>query len=240
MVGSQIRGARRDTLKEPVRELLFRTGRKDALPGDKPVDCSTAPTGDLSAARARIAAGRASAASLIDACAEAATTAACERAFLKPTFEAARATALRIDRTLAAGAPLTPLAGLAVSVKDLFDVEGETTAAGSTLLADAPPAAADAPAVARLRAAGAAFVGRTNMSEFAFSGVGLNPHHGTPANAALHASGRGADPGRLDLGRCDLGGRRRGVGRASARTPAARSASRPRCRAWSASRTRRG
>jgi amidase/aspartyl-tRNA(Asn)/glutamyl-tRNA(Gln) amidotransferase subunit A len=61
------------------------------------------------------------------------------------------------------------------------------TGAGSTLLAANPPAAADAPAVARLRAAGAAFVGRTNMSEFAFSGVGINPHHGTPRNAATAA-----------------------------------------------------
>ncbi|HYE00361.1 MAG TPA: amidase [Alphaproteobacteria bacterium] len=75
-----------------------------------------------------------------------------------------------------------PLAGLTVSIKDLFDVAGEVTAAGSKVLADAPPAAADAPAVARLRAAGAVPFGRTNMTEFAFSGLGLNPHHGTPAN----------------------------------------------------------
>src|SRR4029079_10866139 len=75
----------------------------------------------------------------------------------------------------------------AVSIKDLFDVQGEVTGAGSTVLAGNPPATADAPAVARLRAAGAAFVGRTNMSEFAFSGVGINPHHGTPANAATAA-----------------------------------------------------
>jgi amidase/aspartyl-tRNA(Asn)/glutamyl-tRNA(Gln) amidotransferase subunit A len=131
----------------------------------------------------------------MEACAEAAGTAACERAFLKPSFEAARATALRIDRSLSDGAPLTPLAGLAVSLKDLFDVEGETTAAGSIVLADAPAAAADAPAVARLRAAGASFVGRTNMSEFAFSGVGINPHHGTPANAATHGQGAARIPG---------------------------------------------
>jgi amidase/aspartyl-tRNA(Asn)/glutamyl-tRNA(Gln) amidotransferase subunit A len=76
------------------------------------------------------------------------------------------------------------LAGLAVSVKDLFDVAGEVTAAGSVVLTSDAPATADCPAVARLRAVGAAFVGRTNMSEFAFSGVGINPHHGTPANAA--------------------------------------------------------
>ena len=77
-----------------------------------------------------------------------------------------------------------PLAGLPVSIKDLFDVAGQTTAAGSTVLADARVAAADCPAVARLRAAGAVLAGRTNMVEFAFSGVGINPHYGTPVNPA--------------------------------------------------------
>jgi amidase/aspartyl-tRNA(Asn)/glutamyl-tRNA(Gln) amidotransferase subunit A len=77
-----------------------------------------------------------------------------------------------------------PLSGLAVSVKDLFDVAGHPTTAAAKVLAGAAPAAADAPAVARLRAAGAALVGHTNMTEFAFSGVGINPHHGTPPNAA--------------------------------------------------------
>jgi amidase/aspartyl-tRNA(Asn)/glutamyl-tRNA(Gln) amidotransferase subunit A len=67
----------------------------------------------------------------------------------------------------------------------LFDVAGQTSAAGSRVLSSAPIARRDAPAVARLRAAGAALIGRTNMSEFAFSGVGVNPHFGTPANAAL-------------------------------------------------------
>ena len=78
--------------------------------------------------------------------------------------------------------PRTPLAGLALSIKDLFDVAGQPTTAASRSLADAPPAAADALAVARLRAAGASLIGHTNMSEFAFSGLGLNPHHGTPLN----------------------------------------------------------
>ena len=73
-----------------------------------------------------------------------------------------------------------PLAGLAVSIKDLFDVAGQVTAAGSVVLAEAPPAPSDCPAVARLRAAGAGLIGRTNMVEFAFSGVGNNPHLGTP------------------------------------------------------------
>jgi aspartyl-tRNA(Asn)/glutamyl-tRNA(Gln) amidotransferase subunit A len=106
---------------------------------------------------------------------------ACERAFLQTSFDGARAAAAN------AAAAAQPLAGLAVSVKDLFDVAGQVTAAGSRVLADAPPAAQDSPAVARLRAAGAALIARTNMTEFAFSGVGTNPHFGTPANPADQA-----------------------------------------------------
>ncbi|MFT0169051.1 amidase [Paraburkholderia mimosarum] len=94
--------------------------------------------------------------------------------------ERVRAAADAHDRLRAAGTVLSPLAGIPVSVKDLFDVAGEVTRAGSTALANAAPAAADAAAVARLRRAGAVLVGRTNMSEFAFSGLGLNPHYGTP------------------------------------------------------------
>jgi aspartyl-tRNA(Asn)/glutamyl-tRNA(Gln) amidotransferase subunit A len=77
-----------------------------------------------------------------------------------------------------------------VSIKDLFDVAGQVTAAGSKVLAQSAPAQADCPAVARLRAAGAALVGRTNMVEFAFSGVGINPHYGTPVNPADPATPR--------------------------------------------------
>jgi aspartyl-tRNA(Asn)/glutamyl-tRNA(Gln) amidotransferase subunit A len=84
----------------------------------------------------------------------------------------------------------SPVEGLPVSVKDLYDVGGDVTRAGSTLLANAPPAPADAPAVARLRAAGAVIVGRTNMVEFAFGGVGLNPHYGTPRNPWDRQAGR--------------------------------------------------
>ena len=76
------------------------------------------------------------------------------------------------------------LAGIPVSIKDLFDVAGQVTTAGSTVLAGAAPAKEDSTAVARLRAAGAVLVGRTNMVEFAFSGVGINPHYGTPVNPA--------------------------------------------------------
>lgn len=97
----------------------------------------------------------------------------------------ARLAADHADALGAAGAPpASPLAGLPVSIKDLLDVAGETTQAGSVVLHDAAPALRDAPVVARLRAAGAAIIGKTNMTEFAYSGVGLNPHHGTAANPA--------------------------------------------------------
>lgn len=78
--------------------------------------------------------------------------------------------------------PRSPIDGLPVSIKDLFDVADEPTCAGSRVLADAPPAARDAHIVQRLKQAGAAIVGKTNMTEFAFSGLGINPHYGTPAN----------------------------------------------------------
>jgi aspartyl-tRNA(Asn)/glutamyl-tRNA(Gln) amidotransferase subunit A len=104
------------------------------------------------------------------------------RAFLKVYAEEARAAAEAQDRLRKAGYVASPLAGLPVSIKDLFDVAGERTLAGSKALDDAPPAARDATIVARLRAAGAVLIGRTNMTEFAFSGVGINPHYGTPGN----------------------------------------------------------
>jgi aspartyl-tRNA(Asn)/glutamyl-tRNA(Gln) amidotransferase subunit A len=97
--------------------------------------------------------------------------------------DAALAAARVADAQAAAGLALPPLAGLPVTVKDLFDVAGHTTLAGSKLRQGTPAAAQDAPAVVRLRAAGAAILGKTNMTEFAFSGVGINPHLGTPANA---------------------------------------------------------
>lgn len=97
--------------------------------------------------------------------------------------EPALAAARSADARLARGEPLPALAGLPVTVKDLYDVAGRTTLAGSVLRQGAPAAAEDAAAVARLRAAGAAITGLTNMTEFAFSGVGINPHLGTPRNA---------------------------------------------------------
>src|SRR5712691_1600578 len=105
------------------------------------------------------------------------------RACLTVYAEAARAAADAADAR--AGVTFGPLDGMIVSIKDLFDVAGEVTRAGSKVLAEeAKPASADATAVRRLRAAGAVIVAKTNMTEFAFSGVGANPHYGTPGNPA--------------------------------------------------------
>ena len=106
------------------------------------------------------------------------------RAFIKVYRTQALAAADASDTLRKAGIVPSPLAGLPVSIKNLCDVAGETTLAGSKALDDSPPAKQDAPVVARLRAAGAVIVGSTNMSEFAFSGVGANPHYGTPGNPA--------------------------------------------------------
>lgn len=100
--------------------------------------------------------------------------------FVQIDFAAARAAADACDALRRAGTVLSPLQGIPISIKDLFDVAGQVTRAGSRVLDTAPPARRDAAAVARLRQAGMVLLGRTNMSEFAFSGLGLNPHYGTP------------------------------------------------------------
>src|SRR5436305_7181670 len=84
-------------------------------------------------------------------------------------------------------------AGIPVSIKDLFDIKGQVTRAGSRALDDSPPAEADAPVVARLRRAGFVVIGRTNMTEFAYSGIGINPHFGTPKG--IWQRGAGHVPG---------------------------------------------
>jgi len=107
------------------------------------------------------------------------------RACLTVYREAATAAADAADARARAGISLGPLDGAIVSIKDLFDVAGEVTRAGSRLLAEeGKPAAADAPIVRRLRAGGAVIVAKTNMTEFAYSGIGANPHFGTPGNPA--------------------------------------------------------
>lgn len=112
------------------------------------------------------------------------------RAFLKVHAATARATADRIDQERAEGRTLPAFAGIPVSIKDLFDIEGDVTTAGSTLLTSAAPAKRTAASVARLVAAGFIPIGRTNMTEFAFSGLGLNSHYGTPANPYDRANKR--------------------------------------------------
>lgn len=139
---------------------------------------------DLVSAAERLAQGHGSARELLERNLSAAEAPACSGAFIRRFDAAARAQAEAADALRGAGAAGGPLGGLAVSIKDLFDVAGQPTTGGSAALSDAPPASADCPAVARLRQAGAVLVGHTNLSEFAFSGVGINPHHGTPANAA--------------------------------------------------------
>lgn len=106
------------------------------------------------------------------------------RACLTIYAKEARTAADASDARARTGTALGPLDGVIVSIKDLFDVAGEPTRAGSRVLADALPARADAPIVTRLRKAGAVIVAKTNMTEFAFSGVGKNPHYGTPGNPA--------------------------------------------------------
>jgi len=104
------------------------------------------------------------------------------RACLTVYSQTARAAADAADARARAGISLGPLDGIIISIKDLFDVVGEPTRAGSKILADAPPAVADATVVRRLRAAGGVIVAKTNMSEFAFTGIGANPHYVTPGN----------------------------------------------------------
>ena len=133
---------------------------------------------DLSTTRRAIRAGLTSADAEMDRAIAVSVSNSCTNAFLKTFGESARIQSR--DSDLAG----LRLAGLAVSVKDLFDVQDQATTAGSIVLSDAAPARQDCPAVARLKSAGGVLIGRTNMSEFAFSGVGTNPHYGTPANAA--------------------------------------------------------
>jgi aspartyl-tRNA(Asn)/glutamyl-tRNA(Gln) amidotransferase subunit A len=122
----------------------------------------------------------------LEACLARATDPAGEgsRAFTRLYADRARAEAEAADARARQGLPLGPLDGRIVSIKDLFDMPGEPTTAGSKLLRGAAPATAMAPAIARLRQAGAVIIGKANMTEFAFSGVGINPHYGTPGNPA--------------------------------------------------------
>jgi aspartyl-tRNA(Asn)/glutamyl-tRNA(Gln) amidotransferase subunit A len=136
-------------------------------------------------------AGRTTARALVDACLAKIADAEGEgaRAFIHVDTEAAIAAAEAMDRLRKAGAAPSPFAGIPVSIKDLFDIKSQVTRAGSRALEDSPPAEADAPAVARLRRAGFVVIGRTNMTEFAYSGIGINPHYGTPKSVWQRGTG---------------------------------------------------
>jgi len=150
---------------------------------------------DLIATRQAIRAGSTTSQAAAQACLAVAQSPACAHAFMQLTPESLqyRASQPQVSQS--------PLAGLAVSIKDLFDVQGQITQAGSIVLTNQPPASKDCMAVARLRAAGAGLIGRTNMVEFAFSGVGTNPHYGTPSawdglyDQAVGAPGQAHAPG---------------------------------------------
>lgn len=132
----------------------------------------------------QLAEGTASSVALTEQCLERIADPAGEgaRAFIKVHAETARAAAQASDVARKAGLLASPLAGIPISVKDLFDLGGEVTRAGSVVLDNAPPATRDAPAIARLKAAGLIIVGRTNMTEFAYGANGMNQHYGTPLN----------------------------------------------------------
>ncbi|HWW99373.1 amidase [Collimonas sp.] len=112
------------------------------------------------------------------------------RVFTELYAAPARAAAQASDLLRASGQARSPIEGLPISVKDLLDVAGSVTRAGSVALNDAAPASVNALAVQRLLAAGAVIVGRTNMTEFAYSGLGINPHYGTPRNPWDRANAR--------------------------------------------------
>jgi len=112
------------------------------------------------------------------------------RVFTRVYAEQARAAARAADTLRAAELARSPIDGLPISIKDLFDVAGETTLAGSVARQGEPAADEHAVVVQRLLAAGAVIVGRTNMVEFAYSGLGVNPHYGTPRNPWDRAAGR--------------------------------------------------
>jgi aspartyl-tRNA(Asn)/glutamyl-tRNA(Gln) amidotransferase subunit A len=138
-----------------------------------------------------LAAGRTTAEALVEECLERIADPAGEgaRACTEVDADGARAEARRIDALRREGRAPSRYAGIPVSVKDLFDVAGQVTRAGSRVL-DGPPAERDATAVARWREAGLIPVARTNMTEFAYSGLGINPHYGTPRNPWDRERGR--------------------------------------------------
>jgi aspartyl-tRNA(Asn)/glutamyl-tRNA(Gln) amidotransferase subunit A len=136
----------------------------------------------LASLAADLNAGRTTARKLVEECLARIADPAGEgaRTFIHVDKDAALAAADAMDHLRKANAAPSPYSGIPVSIKDLFDIKGQVTRAGSRALDDSAPAEADAPVVARLRRAGFIVIGRTNMTEFAYSGIGINPHYGTP------------------------------------------------------------
>ena len=143
------------------------------------------PNPTLAALADDLQAGRTTARKLVEECIGRIADPAGEgqRTFIHVDKEAALEAADAMDRLRKAHAEPTRFAGIPVSIKDLFDIRGQVTRAGSRALEDSAPADKDATAVARLRRAGFVVIGRTNMTEFAYSGIGINPHYGTPKSA---------------------------------------------------------
>jgi aspartyl-tRNA(Asn)/glutamyl-tRNA(Gln) amidotransferase subunit A len=149
-------------------------------------------TSTIAQAASALAAGRTSSETLVEEALGRIADPAGEgaRAFVAVQSERARAAARAMDTLRAAGRAPSEWAGIPISIKDLYDQAGEVTRGGSVALADAAPAAVTAPSVARLERAGFVVLGRTNMTEFAFSGLGVNPHYGTPRSPWDRATGR--------------------------------------------------
>jgi aspartyl-tRNA(Asn)/glutamyl-tRNA(Gln) amidotransferase subunit A len=143
------------------------------------------PNPTLAALADDLEAGRTTARKLVEECIERIADPAGEgqRTFIHVDKDAALEAADAMDHLRRAHAAPTRFAGIPVSIKDLFDIKGQVTRAGSRALDDSAPAEKDASAVARLRRAGFVVIGRTNMTEFAYSGIGINPHYGTPKSA---------------------------------------------------------
>ena len=136
-------------------------------------------------------AGRTNARKLVDECLAKIADKSGEgsRAFVHVDVEAAIEAAKAMDRLREVKAAPSPFAGIPVSIKDLFDIKGQVTRAGSRALDDSAPAERDAVVVSRLRQAGFILIGRTNMTEFAYSGIGINPHYGTPKSVWQRTTG---------------------------------------------------
>src|SRR5215472_13588166 len=149
------------------------------------------PNPTLAALADDLEAGRTTARKLVEECLARIADPAGEgqRTFIHVDKDAALEAADAMDRLRRAHAVPSRFAGIPVSIKDLFDIKGQVTRAGSRALEDSAPAEADAPVVARLRRAGFIVIGRTNMTEFAFSGIGINPHYGTPKGAWQRSAG---------------------------------------------------